>query len=524
MTLEHLLTSKKAFNLPSATPLQRAITRAAEGLPTQLPPDDVRQYFGSEPTMRPDLVVLVCGVRSGKTLIAGCAALHSALQADLSSLLSHERARVPIVAPTVQNATDSFRLLQGAILSSPTLKALVVGDPKDDTITIRRADGRFVDIVVVAAHRGAVTLRGTWLAGFVLEETASFGATASGYVVNAEELLVAAETRLVPGGQGWIISSPMGPEGVLFNLWKTHFGAPGKVLVVHAPTLAMNSRKLGGVVDESTIEDVRRRDPDGAAREYDAAWADASAALIPAAHIDAASTRKALEIPYVEGQDYAAAMDPATRGNAWTLVVATRHLETPKQQVVLARQWVGSKQHPLSPRSVLREIAVILQVFGLDSAATDQHAADANKDIADSVGLYLYDISATQQENVELFESMRTKFADGEIELPPDPYVRQDLLGIRKIVSSRISMKLLKTPDGRHCDYAPALARVLSMGLSDPKAVLPKQGTPEWIEYVRATEKQQAKMEAAKRTRALDAEFVKHIKRGEWHQVKRGLQ
>jgi len=66
LTLEQLLTSTKAFNLPSATPLQRAITRAAAGLPTRLPIDDVRKYFGAEPTIRPDLVVLVCGVRSGR--------------------------------------------------------------------------------------------------------------------------------------------------------------------------------------------------------------------------------------------------------------------------------------------------------------------------------------------------------------------------------------------------------------------------------------------------------------------------
>lgn len=489
-------------------------------MPTGLPPEELLAHFGAEPTKRPTLVTLICGVRSGKSLMAGAAAFHSALTADLSKLLPHERARVVVVAPTLSNAETTFRLLSGAVTSAPALKALLVGVPTTGELSVRRADGRLVDILVVAAHRGAVSLRGTWLAGYILEEVAFFGADASGYIVNAEELLRAASTRLVPGGQGWVISSPMGPQGLLHSLWKLHFGRPSDVLVVHAPTLAMNSV----TVNRQAIEEVRLRDPDAAAREFDAVWADADAVLIPAAHIDLAMQsdepwsdlgKGVLGHPYQEGFDYRAAMDPATRGNAWTLVIATQHYEKPTQRVVFCKQWVGSKVKPLSPDTVLAEQALILKEYHLDRCATDQFAADANKDIARRHGLYLYDIAATREENVELYTSMSTKFADGEIELPPDPVVRSDLLGIRKRVSSRIAITLLKTPDGRHCDYAPALARVLSMTCRPPVTPRPHPGTPEYFALLRAEEKAAAMAQAAKYARGEAKEDNRAARRGD---------
>jgi hypothetical protein len=511
MDLESLLTSPNGFRLTTATPLQRAICRASQGKPTGLSPEDAQRHFGIEPTQRPSMMVLICGVRSGKSLIAGAAAFYSALTADLSKLPLHERSRVVVCAPTVANSETTFRLLTGAVNAAPALKALVVGEPTSGEMTVRREDGRHVDILVVAAHRGAVALRGTWLAGYILEEVAFFGDNATGYIVNGEELLRAASTRLVPGGQGFIISSPMGPSGLLYNLWRTHFGKPGEVLVCHAPTMAMNSV----TVSPGVIEELRLRDPDAASREFDAVWADQDTALIPAAHIDAAMRCEEI-LPYVEGHTYTAAMDPATRGNAWTLVVCSLYHETPHQRIVFAKEWIGSKVKPLSPDAVLAEQAQILRDYHLDRCATDQHAADANKDIARRHRLYLYDIASTREENIDLFTSLATKFADGEVELPPDHVLRNDLLGIRKKVSSRVTIVLLKTPDGRHCDYAPAIARVLSMGCRPPTTPKPKLGTPEHEAMLRAEEKAEALASARKHARMEDKEANKAAKAKNW--------
>lgn len=525
LSLEALFTSPAAFKITTATPLQRAICRAAAGEPFDdlLTDAERSRFFGSllAQHARPALMTLVCGVRSGKSVMAGAAALHGALTADLSKLPKHERARIPIVAPTVSTAALTYRLLVGAVESAPALKALVapksakardVGIGSGDTITIRRADGRLIDIIVTAAHRGAVTMRGSWLCGFILEETSNFGADEHGYRVNAEEILRAAETRLVPGAQGWIISSPMGASGLLHDLWKVHFGSPGRVLVVHAPTLSMNSVS----VDAAAVEAVRRRDPDGASREFDAIFTDSDSNLIPAAHIDAALRKGEPVLSRQEGHSYAAAIDPAVRGNSWTLCVATRarREDRVKHVVVLARQWQGSKVKPLSPDKVLKEQAELLAGYGVTSAATDQFSADALRDIARRHGLVLYDRAATNADNLEMYESLRVKFADGLIELPDDAVVRSDLLSLRKRVTSTISIVLPRTPDGRHCDYAPALARVVSMSVREPPPV-PVILTPE--ERVAAEEAEArayAKGQADRRLRGENRRIMKSFKKG----------
>lgn len=482
LSLEALLTSPDAFALETASPLQRAITRAADGLPVGdlLDADACRRHFGCSPDdlarVAPVIVEVIAGVRSGKSLMAGAAAFKGALCADLSALKPYEIARVPIVAPTIDNAVATYNLLRGAVEAAPALRDLLVEPPSSDTLLVRRADGRIVEIVVCAAHRGGIALRSRWLAGFVLDEVALFGQDSAGYAVNAEELLRAGETRLVPGAQGWLISSPFGPQGLLHAIWKEHFGKPGRVLVAHAPTVAMNT-----AFPVETVEAVRRRDPDAAEREYDAKFSDAESAMLSSAHIDAC-IRKApapADLPPKPGHDYYATMDPATRGNSWTLAVGHAELAARSQagqpndrlrQVIdLAHQWTGSKSDPLSPDAVFREMAGILRPYGVDAIETDGYSADALQDTARRHGLYLIIRHTTQQEKLERYKALNVKILDGDVELHPHPQLRADLVAVRKRVSANaVTVELPKTPDGRHCDFAPSVVTLLARNMAPP--------------------------------------------------------
>lgn len=476
--------------------------RAADGreLDGVLDEDAMVRHFGTErvPPRRPTLVVIVAGVRGGKTFLASGAVAHAALTADLSPVPIYEIPRISIVAPAVDAAAATFSLLSGAIRSSPILQRYVESSTAE-SIIIKRDDGRKVEIKVVAAHRGGLTLRNRWSAGFVMEEVAQFGAEAGGYTVNAEEILRAGETRLLPGCQGWIISSPYGPEGLLYELYKDHFGKPGRYLVVHAPTLALNPV----TVSREMVEAIRAKTPDVAAREYDAQWLDPDTAFFAGQHLEAAQRRTPLELPFDELCHYVAAIDPGTRANSWTLIVATKPQKVStdgslvdKISVVLAREWKGSRQDPLSPDKVMGEIAEVVKPYGVTTVASDIHMADALRDIGNRHGISVWaDTAITSKKKLDMFETLRALLADGRLEIPAVPELLADLRHVRKrVAANAISVHLPVTPNGRHCDYASALALCCSLSIMpamDPPEGIPRGWTRQEYDAVLDYEKRQ---------------------------------
>jgi phage FluMu gp28-like protein len=94
---------------------------------------------------------------------------------------------------------------------------------------------------------------------------------------------------------------------------------------------------------------------------------------------------------------------------------------------------------------------------------SDQYMGDALRDLAFQVGLVLVPHHWTNAERTKRYMTMRTMFEIGEIELPPDPLVRQDLQRVvKRYTQSGISIDLTRTNDGRHADYAPAICMALT--------------------------------------------------------------
>lgn len=461
----------------AASPAQLAICRAAEGRPLDgvISSAECRGLFGTEelPPVRPTLVCGVAGVRGGKSMLAACAAIAGSFSADLRVLRPHEVPRFSIVAPLVDNATATYEHLVGVVRGSKILAPMLVAEPTGDALVLRRPDGRRVEVAVVAASRGAVTLRSRWSCGFVLDEAAAFGAESVGYAVTAEDILRAGEPRLLQGAQGWIISSPMGPSGLLFDLWREHFGKPGRVLVWHAPT-----RVLFPGYPQEKIDALRAREPDTAAREHDAAWIDAESAFLDAAKIDACTRARPLVLRPVEGVTYVAGTDPATRGNSWTLVVAHPEYHGARLARVVvdvALQWTGSKSSPLSPRAVLKEIAGAIAPFRVRVLRTDQWSNDALRDLARDHELELVEVHRDSEDRLRVWRMLRTLIEDGSIELPPEATLRQDLVGLRRrATNAGISVHLPQTANGRHCDYAPALALAIEAATRLQAATRPR--------------------------------------------------
>jgi hypothetical protein len=275
-------------------------------------------------------------------------------------------------------------------------------------------------------------------------------------------------------------SSPMGK-------WDAHYdafeqGDTDFQVTAYAPSWEANPTL--------TEADTRQLEPDEAvwAREYKAVpAAEIAESLFTDAELDRITRGDLAFVPREDGVEYAAAIDPGTRGNAWTFVVAAKRLVNGlvRRSVVHAREWRGTSAQPLSPKATLREIKPTLESYGTDMLWTDQASGDALRDLAADLGISLIIEPWTQTNKITSYKNLQTWVRDDVLELPPIEHVKQDLLGVRrKYTRSGVTIDLLKTPDGRHSDYAPAIAIVASKLYTDP--VPPKRvvavGSAEWLE------------------------------------------
>ena len=466
----------EGLGLATATPLQRAICRIIDGRKLgALDTPEVRGALGLEheracPRLAaPREVYLLSGIRAGKSLLAAAIAIRASQTCDLSRLGPGETARVSVVSLTRDLGRVVYEHLAGGVLHVPRLRSLLVAEPTADAIVLRHPSGRHVEVRVVAGARAGSSLVARWSAGAIFDEAPRMIGSEDG-VVNFDDARRAVLGRLLPGAQLVAIGSPWAPLGPIYEAVCEHWGRPtaGRV-VIRASGPAMNPSYW----TLARIAEVRGGDEQTYRTDVLGEFAALETMLLSPDRLRACVRAHPIELAPDPAHHYVAAMDPATRGNAWSLVVVTRDRQG-RVAVALARQWQGSRDAPLVPSRVLGEIATALGPYRLSYVLTDQHAADALADIARGVGLHLVERAWTSSTRTEAYAALAARIAEGTVELAPVPLLLDDLQRLRRRLTAQGStIELPQTSDGRHCDFAPALAMALMTPCALPDAERP---------------------------------------------------
>lgn len=469
-SLEDLLTSELGFGLTTASPLQRAVCWLLQGeaIPTELwntpmgpgePP--VSEAFGGVmPKPGSPEVILLCGVRGAKSLIASAACVWKALTADLSataglSMRQGEVPRVSLVSRLKDNARENFNYIVGAITQSWALSPFLAREPTADLIELRHPSGQKVAIKVIAMTGTGVSLVSRWSVSVIFDEAPRMASEDDG-VVNLEEQVRAVRSRLIKGGVIMYIGSAYGAKGFVYDMYEKNWKKPDSMVpVVKAFGHWMNpvwwtlQRRL----------ELEATDPDAYRNDVLCEFRDPESQLFPAHVLDACLRKTDLVIPYEEGKRYVAVMDPAATTNAWTFGIA----ESPdnrKFRVVYTRQWRALKNESLSPKAVLLEIKEICDGYRVPSVLSDQWSSDAHRDIASDLGLGIATLNITQANKTRMWLALLMRAESGLLDVPNVPNMRQDFMNVVKRLGRgtlpQIVMKV--TADGRHADFAAMLA------------------------------------------------------------------
>jgi hypothetical protein len=267
-----------------------------------------------------------------------------------------------------------------------------------------------------------------------------------------------------PNARIALSSSPLGQ-------WDAHYDAfeEGETelqVTAHAPSWVANPTV--------TETETRMLEPDPATheREYGAVpQAEVAESLFTSTELDAATRSGPLTVPREDVVSYSAAIDPGTRGNSWTFAVGSLRFVGGelKRSIVYAHEWRGTTLRPLSPKATLSAIKPSLVAYGIATLWTDQMSGDALRDIAADLGISLVIEPWTANSKLAAYRDLQTWVRTEQIELPPIDHVKADLLGVRrKYTRAGALIDLVKTPDGRHSDFAPAIALALAKATTPP--------------------------------------------------------
>lgn len=481
-SLEGFLTSEWGFGFKEAMPIQRAVCWVLDTgtIPDHLwEAEHVAEAFGGvRPTEFRDEFLMICGIRSAKTLICAAACAWKALTVDLSAgagtaLRSGEILRASLVSRFEDQATVAFNYIVGAMLESPVLSALIVGQPTTDTITMRHPSGRLVEIMVVAMSASGVSLVSRWCVACVFDEAPRMASEDEGKI-NLEAQVLAVRARLLTGGFIAYIGSPLGAKGKVYETYQKNWQNPAQSL----PVVKADARWLNPVHwTKERCEKLEREAPDAFECDVKANFIDNESQLFPTATIEAITRASPLAVPYDPTKRYSAAMDPAMSVNAWTLVIA----ETDNNRlfrVACATEWRGSTSAPLSTKQVLVEIKALLDEYHIASVVSDQFAFGPIKDLAYDLGFGVSEMKFTAESKKQLYMNLRTRAVTGLLELPPIPEMKRDLQNVKKrftgTTAGGFAIDLVETSDGRHADFAPALAIICGGYLEESKPAEPK--------------------------------------------------
>jgi hypothetical protein len=351
---------------------------------------------------------------------------------------------VLVLAADRDQARVAYSRIRGMLEASPLLAREIVATTAD-RITLASS----VELQIGTSDYRSV--RGRALAAVIADEICFWRSDSS--ASPDSEVIAACRPALatMPGSMLIAISSPYAQRGIAFETFRRYYGTDDpRVLVVRAA-----SRTLNPTIPQNVIDDALERDPQAASAEWLAHWRSDLESFIDAALLDSCTRSGPRELPHKAADaagvpyHYAAGLDVSGgRGDATAAAIA--HVEGERVVVDAVRRWPA----PHDPQVVAKQVAEFLAGYKLHSACADSYAAEFAVGAYRAAGVTLQRAELSRSEcYLELLPLMTS----GRVELPDDPVLRTELLGLERR-TGRSGKDSVDHRPGAHDDLANATA------------------------------------------------------------------
>jgi hypothetical protein len=397
---------------------------------------------------------IIAGRQGGKTSkIAAPIACFEAFRDH--GLPPGQEAYVMLLAPQLAQARIAFRYIRNYLRGSRILSKRVLSMTKDE---IKLDNG--ITIGCYASTYDGV--RGRIIVAAICDEMA-FWPHEETAANPDEEVIVALLPGMITVRNAKLvkISTPYAKQGLLW----TEFQHRSEL---DFPVWQLSSQELNPTISSSKLAREERRSEEKYRREYLAEFTDSISGWIVPEILDPCIARGRRELPPVRDAIYAAALDPASRHDDFALAILHR---LPDGMIIVDRvaPWTGTRRAPLAFESVLGEIKLILDDYGLNSAVGDQFCSDVISQHLLELGIS-YKISVFgAQTRARIFTNLKHLLVQGKIQLLDDPQLLAQLRNLREERTRRGQIDICQS-GGMKDDLAVAVALAASELTKQPPA------------------------------------------------------
>lgn len=409
---------------------------------------------------------LICGRRSGKTLLSAVIAIYCAISNNWKPFLKKTPfATVLIMSHSREFSDEVLEVIRTLIEASHVLSALVNKDKKNSASTmnlkvpwvINNAQIQYSRVQIKVAAASSKTTRGVAACAIICDEIAFW---------NLDENMKETDAKIMKAVRPAMkqfrefamlikLSSPGIKQGVLYGEYKKDREGtlPPTYAVFKAPSWVMTPED---VVPSGEFVEEFELDSDSFDQEYRGNFADSLSFFITPEYIDMAVLKKVnFQAPEGDATKYTAAIDAAYKGDRFTFSVVAYVNGRVKQY--MSKAWEGTRQKPVSSYEVAEFIRNVCKQFNIDEVGADQYAFQPLREIFNTYGVNLKEYTFTPAFKKKIYFNLKKLIHSQQADLLDNEIQTRELKEL--IVEQGSSGQIrIGHPAGGTDDFADSLA------------------------------------------------------------------
>lgn len=407
---------------------------------------------------------LICGRRSGKTLLSAIVAIYCAISNNWKPFLHKTPfATVLIMSHSRDFSDEVLEVIKGLIENSPILSRLINHDAKQTASTMNLSIPWLVNGIIeyskVQIKVGAAsskTTRGIAACAILCDEIAYWNLDENMKETDVKIMKAVRPAMKQFGKFAMLIklSSPGIKQGVLYNEYKMDRAGtlPESYAVFKAPSWMMNT-----ILPKEEFIEEWQLDQDGFDTEYRSNFADSLSNFMSPELVELARQTGIKFVPPLDNKDtkYFAAIDAAFKADRFTFTLVSVRDNRITQHVVMG--WEGSRKDPVKAHTVAKFIKNITKTFPLNHVAADQYAFNPLKEIFDEYGIELKENTFTPTFKKKIYFNLKKLVHSQQIDLlDHDDQIKE----IKELVVEQAATGTIRIghPAGGHDDFSDAVA------------------------------------------------------------------